>query len=237
MTPLKSDQLEVKKILGEALGRALEAGGVTNTVSYRDSRLSRAIYPPLKSAELQRAVDAGKDYCRGLGFHPGTGEMYESDFILESATGFDFIEHIVRDRMGIYDGPHGKHIEDARAWTFAAYNVIREERIRNEAPSVLAEFPFSKPSSLRYDAFRSALDRLLEGLKDPPAVTQLGLWQRKLGLGPGREFLLRLECSDFEGAAGSGLRVLPLLHEIVASSDASTSQTIMIIMKEILSPL
>ncbi len=237
VTPLKSDQLEVKKILEETMGRALDIQGSLSRAGYRESRLSRTVVSRSPVDSLQPLLDAGKEYYRSFGFHPEIGGIYESDFVLESATGLDFIEHIVRDRMGIYDGPHGRHIQEAGAWTFAAYNIVIEEATQSEAPRVLAELPLSKPASLRYDAFREGIGRLIEQLKELPGVLQIAVWQRKLGLGPGREFLLRIGCSDLDGAAKAGDRLSPLLRSTISTDDDSPSSSIMIIMKEILSPL
>jgi len=236
VTPLKSDQLEVKKILEEALRRALDAGQSASPYRFLETRLSRVLAKPPNASALRQHLEAGTAYHHQLGFRTAKGEVFESDFLVESAAAFELLEHIVRDRMGIYDGPHGKHIEEAGAWTFAAYNIVSEEQAQDGEGSLLVEVPLSKPGGMRYDAFRTAIGRLQTSMREVARVSRLGVWQRKLGLGPGREFLLRFECSDLDGAADVGLRVFPLLRDMISSLETPSPGSFPLIIKEILSP-
>ncbi len=235
VTPLKSDQQEVKKILEEAIGRALTSQSPHAGV--RESRLSRALFRLDAAQALHPHCENGEEYYRSIGFQPGKGEIYESDFVVDDGSGLETLEVIVRDRLGIYDGPHGKHIAEAGSWMFAAYNIVAEQRAQNNAPTVLVELPVAKPMTTRYDAFRSMMTRAMEQLAASADIASLGLWQRKLGLGPGREFLLRIGCSDIHKGVNAGLLVLPMLREMISVPGDAGSGPHPLILKEILSPL
>jgi hypothetical protein len=49
---------------------------------------------------------------------------------------------------------------------------------------------FSKPD-IRYEDFRAALVPAVEELARQTSLPSISVWQRKLGLGPGKEFLIR----------------------------------------------
>ncbi len=231
VTPLRTDQMEVKKILAEAMGRIVESSRGGKGSSYRDSELSRTI--PLKShlPEIVQMTKAAAEYLKGLGFRTEKSEIYESSFFVVGGAGLDLLEQIVRDRLGIYASPHGRHIEDAGAWTFAAYNVVKEERGQAGNGQVLAEMPLSKPASMQYDEYRSNSSSLVEEIKGLNGVARVSLWQRKLGLGPGREFLLRIHCSHVDDVTSVGNLVFAAVQRLFPKTSLSSS----LIVREILS--
>ena len=104
------------------------------------------------------------------------------------------LEHIVRDRLGIYGSPHGEHIKLVQTFAVAAHNLLHNagtayERAVHDAWGEAVLY-FSKPD-IRYEDFRSTLVPAVEELARQTSVPSASIWQRKLGLGPGREFLIR----------------------------------------------
>ena len=57
--------------------------------------------------DLARRFADGREYLASLGFKPGQGSMHEAWLLFRGSIHYDIIEHIVRDRMGIYRGSHG----------------------------------------------------------------------------------------------------------------------------------
>ena len=231
VTPLRTDQMEVKKILAEAMGRIVESSRGEMGILYRDSELSRTI--PFRShvPEIVQMTKAAAEYLKGLGFRAEKSEIYASNFFVGGGVGLDLLEQIVRDRLGIYASPHGRHIEDAGAWTFAAYNVVREEKVLEGDGEVLVEMPLSKPAPMQYDGYRASLSSLVGDIKGVSGVVRVSLWQRKLGLGPGREFLLRIHCSQVDDVTSLGNLVFAAVQRLFPKTSPSSS----LIVREILS--
>jgi hypothetical protein len=104
------------------------------------------------------------------------------------------VEHFVRDRVGIYNSTHGAHLAAVGVYAFAAHNLVLsegEEMSRgNESAWGEAVLVFSKPA-MQYDAFRESLSPVVGALAREPGITSATVWQRKLGLGRGEEFILR----------------------------------------------
>jgi hypothetical protein len=141
---------------------------------------------------------SGKKYLLELGFNMGRPhrDVFESVFLVDGGMNLDIIEHIVRDRIGIYTPVHGKHIGEFDSYAYSAHNLVAWEGTlepRNVGYE-LAVF-FSK-GGVKYDVFRSALKSRLATEIDRHKLPHGSLWQRKLGLGSGREFVLRLQGSD-----------------------------------------
>ena len=99
--------------------------------------------------------------------------------------------------MGIYRGSHGAHIENIARTSFGTYNLIYqlgEELTADLAGDVLTQevtFAFSK-GPVHYSDFRRDTSALMEHVAEQTNLVHASFWQRKLGLGTGKEFVLRL---------------------------------------------
>jgi hypothetical protein len=107
------------------------------------------------------------------------------------------MEHIVRDRMGIYVGSHGAHIENVGRTSFGTYNLIYQlgevltADLATDVATQEVTFAFSK-GPLHYSDFRRDVSALMEHVGEEMNLIHASFWQRKLGLGTGKEFVLRL---------------------------------------------
>ena len=193
--------------LAEELAR-LELGGARPDANFRpqadplrypplDSRQYRCLFPDLGGPALLRHLPEGKKYLQGLGFTPGKpGALQETEFHLWGSPSLDFIEIAVRDIVGIDRGVHGKQIRALSAAGFMLRNVVLELGERKPLPCHWAVFYFEKPGTpgtISYDIFRAALRTLLEDHLERGSYPYACLHQRKLGLGRGAEFCLRVQ--------------------------------------------
>src|SRR5260370_36260248 len=74
--------------------------------------------------DLARRVADGHEYMASLGFKPGQGPLHEAWLLFRGSLHYDVMERVVRDRMGIYKGTHGAHIENVARTSFGTYNLI-----------------------------------------------------------------------------------------------------------------
>jgi hypothetical protein len=216
-TPIQSDRAEVKRVITEGLEQSLALAGMIDEIGVTWSSEGRTFFPSMKKAPERTMQQNGKGYLQDLGFVPdgGAGDIQESVFVLEGGINLDLIEHIVRDRMGVYNAPHGTLLHESGAYVFSTYNLVYSSGIRptQEQKKGLVEISlsFSKPA-VEYDLFRKSVISGLERHLAGDTVLYTSLWQRKLGLGKGKEFVLRFLCDETKKIDG----VMDWLHETPA---------------------
>ncbi len=148
-------------------------------------------------ADLSKRVADGREYMASLGFNPGQGPLHEAWLLFRGSLHYDVMEHVVRDRMGIYKGSHGDHIEYVGRTSFGTYNLIYElgegltADLSSDTQTQEVTFAFSK-GPVHYSDFRRDTSALMEHIAQQINLLHASFWQRKLGLGTGKEFVLRL---------------------------------------------
>jgi hypothetical protein len=155
--------------------------------------------------DLARRFTDGREYLASLGFKPGQGVIHEAWLLFRGSMHYDVMESVVRDRMGIYRGSHGAHIENVARTSFGTYNLIYQLGESLTADLIgdmfLQEvtFAFSK-GPVHYSDFRKEVSALMEHVGEQINLIHASFWQRKLGLGTGKEFVLRLRIQAGEEA-------------------------------------
>ena len=205
--PISSDDKDVRRILEEELGKFGEAMADNNGYGLKYSVEGKVFRVSTKKTLEKKLLSAGKVYLEELGFTPGkgTGAIFESMFVVEGGINLDIIEHIVRDRLGIYSTTHGKHIKEFGEYAYTVYNLVhsigslpeREARRKHFE----ADLYFSKPDT-KYAPFRKSAVDILKKLSEEVKPIHLALWQRKLGLGVGKEFVLRIVSNNSDQISG-----------------------------------
>jgi hypothetical protein len=171
-----------------------------------DAREYRFLFPGSESS-LSRRFREGVAYLEGLGFEPsGGGALHESEFLLSGSPVIDFLEIVVRDLVGIDRAAHGAQIRALSSVCFILRNRVFEVGRRLPGGNRWAVLYFEKPGSpgsISYGIFRAALRTLLDDHLERGSFPYAALHQRKLGLGRGAEFSLRLQLSggDVDGLA------------------------------------
>ncbi|HEV2582421.1 MAG TPA: hypothetical protein VGT44_16310 [Ktedonobacteraceae bacterium] len=147
--------------------------------------------------ELAKRVLDGNEYMASLGFKPGQGPLHEAWLLFRGSIHYDVMEHVVRDIMGIYRGSHGAHIENIARTSFGTYNLVYQlgesltADLASDAHTQEITFAFSK-GPFHYSDFRRDVTTLMEQIGERSDLLHASFWQRKLGLGTGKEFVLRL---------------------------------------------
>ncbi len=162
-----------------------------------DSRQYRFLFPELGGPSLRRHLPEGRRHLQILGFTPDEpGTIQESEFLLSGSPVLDFLEIVVRDLLGVDQGVHGAQIRALSSVCFMLRNVVLEIGERRGEACQWAVLYFEKPGApgtISYGIFREALRTLLEDHRDRGSFPYAALHQRKLGLGRGSEFSLRIQ--------------------------------------------
>ncbi len=167
---------------------------------------------PVDPDLAKRFVD-GREYLTSLGFKPGQGPLHEAWLLFRSSIHYDIMEHAVRDRIGIYKSSHGDHIAYVGRVSFGTYNLIyqlgegltadlADDRVTQEVTFVFGKGP------VQYSPFRQEVSAMLEYVGEQTNLIHASFWQRKLGLGTGKEFVLRLRLPAGEEALREVLGVI-----------------------------
>jgi hypothetical protein len=206
-TPIRSDDAEIQRIFREAFdehrGQVSESGPWGAIASWAGF----AVPPAAGPAWLKKLEVNGRQSRAALGLDAPKGgpEAYESVYVVRGGLNLDVLEHVVRDRLGIYASAHGKHIGQAAPFVVAAHNLVHASGADfwKSLPSAWGEavLSFGKPA-VPYDQFRTSLASLIDSALPGSGAPAATLWQGKLGLGRGSEFALRILLSRREDAPG-----------------------------------
>ena len=163
--------------------------------------------------ELAKRVADGREYLASLGFKPGQGPLHEAWLLFRGSIHYDVMEHAVRDRMGIYRGSHGDHIKNVGRTSFGTYNLIYQlgealtADMTQDTRTQEVTFAFGK-GPVQYSPFRQEVSALMEQVGEQINLIHASFWQRKLGLGTGKEFVLRLRLPADEAALRDVIEVI-----------------------------
>jgi hypothetical protein len=188
---------EVQQILERDFGRLGNRLGSETVLGMQGSAEETISEAIPADPDLAKRVTDGHEYLASLGFKPGQGPLHETWLLFRGSIHYDIMEHIVRDRMGIYTGSHGNHIENVGRTSFGTYNLVYQlgeslaADLANNVAIQEVTFAFSK-GPIQYSPFRQEVSALMEHVGEQTNLIHASFWQRKLGLGTGKEFVLRL---------------------------------------------
>ncbi len=147
-------------------------------------------------AELARLTMIGQRYLASLGFKPGRGLMHESCLLFRGSVHYDIIEHLVRNRTELQQGKYDKSLAQIQHMAISMYDLVYQtgEGLAaepNEAvPMQQVAFAINK-GNIPYSLFLRNVCSMMEDVGEHVLIFHTSFWQRKLGLGIGKEFVLR----------------------------------------------
>ena len=219
-----ADAAEVQQILERDYSRLGNRIGSLSLLGLQGSGEEVFVEEIAGDPDLGKRVADGREYLASLGFKPGQGPLHEAWLLFRGSLHYDVMESVVRDRMGIYRGAHGAHIENIARTSFGTYNLVYqlgESLTADLVGDVLTQevtFAFSK-GPVHYSDFRQDVSALMEHVGEQINLLHASFWQRKLGLGTGKEFVLRLRVPASENA-------LREVIEAIASAGRRGKETI-----------
>ncbi len=193
----KADLGEVQQVLERDYSHLASRIGSESLIGLQGSAEETFSEETPSDPDLAKRVADGREYLASLGFKPGQGPLHEAWLLFRGSIHYDVMEHVVRDRLGIYRGSHGAHIENVARTSFGTYNLIYQlgegltADLPKDTPRREVTFAFSK-GPVHYSDFRQEVSALMEHIDEQIHLIHASFWQRKLGLSIGKEFVLRL---------------------------------------------
>ncbi len=206
-------QGKVQEALERDYGRLASRVGTESLLGMQGSGEEVFVEEGPVDPDLAKCFVDGREYLTSLGFKPGQGPLHEAWLLFRSSIHYDMLEHAVRDRIGIYKSSHGDHIAYVGRVSFGTYNLIyqlgegltadlADDRVTQEVTFVFGKGP------VQYSPFRQEVSAMLEYVGEQTNLIHASFWQRKLGLGTGKEFVLRLRLPAGEEALREVLGVI-----------------------------
>ena len=209
----QADVGEVRRILEKDYSRLGSRVGSESVLGMEGSAEETFIEAVFSDSYLAKRVADGREYVASLGFKPDHGPIYETWLVFRGSIHYDVLEHIVRNLMSIYTGSLGAHIENVGRTSSGTYNLVYQLGESLTAPLVTdvttqeITLAFSK-GPIHYSDFRQDVSALMEYVAEQIDMLHASFWQRKLGLGTGKEFVLRLRLPMGEEPVQEVIRVI-----------------------------
>ena len=209
----EADEGEVRQILEKNFSRIGSRIGSESMLGMEGFAEETFCEAPFSYPDLARRVGDGYEYLASFGFKPGYGSIHETWLLFHGSIHYDVIEHIVRDHLGIYKGSHGAHIENVVRTSFGTYNLVYQlgesltAQLHADVMTQEVAFAFNK-GPIHYSDFRHDVCALMEYVAEQIDVIHASFWQRKLGLGTGKEFMLRLRLPIGEEPVQEVIRII-----------------------------
>ena len=207
------DEGEVRQILEKNFSRLGSRVGSESILGLEGSAEVTICETIISDPDLAKCVADGLEYLASLGFKPGKGSIHETWLLFRGSLHYDVIEDLLRDRIGMYKESHGAHIENVDRTYFSTYNLVYQlggsltAHLDTDVLTREVTFAFNQ-GPIHYTDFRRDVSALMEYVAEHIDVIHASFWQRKLGLGTGKEFMLRLRLPVGEEPLQELIRVI-----------------------------
>jgi hypothetical protein len=197
-TPIQSDTDEIQKIMKDQIIQTSEQ--LLPNIHYGLSGGYDARYLiEAKQSELPKSrMTEGRSFMQKTGFKVGksNASVFESLYIVQGGSNLDILENMVRNGIGIYDSAHEKKASEFETMVCSIYNLLLSDGVSyNSFDRFELQMNFVKGKE-SYEVFHRELGESIKYFRTEIHHLNVSVWQRKLGLGIGEEYTLRILTKD-----------------------------------------
>jgi hypothetical protein len=197
-TPIQSDTSDIQHILSDQIGQTTEQ--LLPKLRYGlmegyDSRF--LIEAPQVEIPKARALGA-RSFFQNMGFKIGRNNsaVFESLYFIQGAINLDVLEQLVRKQIGIYNSSHGTKINQSDVFVCSLSNLLfLDGSLENTIDRFELQVRFVKGKE-PYELFHNELIESIKVFRLEVHDLNVSVWQKKLGLGIGEEYVLRVRTKD-----------------------------------------
>jgi hypothetical protein len=196
-TPIESDINEIQRIMKDQIIQTSEQ--LLPNILYGLAGGYDARYLIEAQSEIPKARMAeGRNFIQNTGFKVGktSPTVFESLYVVQGGSNLDILENMIRNGIGIYSSAHEKKVNEFETMTCSVHNLLFSDGTFNSPfDRFELQVNFVKGKE-RYDIFHKELNESLKYFRTEIHHLNVSLWQRKLGLGIGEEYTLRILTKD-----------------------------------------
>ena len=197
-TPIQSDTGDIQNIISDQIAQTADQLLPKIQYGIRDGYDGRfLIDAPQEEIPKARAI-GGRFFFQNIGFKIGrnNSSVFESLYFIQGGFNLDILEHLVRNRIGIYNSSHGTKISQSNIFACSVYNLLFLDGFFEHTGDhfeLQVRFVKGKES---YELYHHDLFITLKKFRYEVHDLNLSLWKKKLGLGIGEEYILRVGTKD-----------------------------------------
>jgi len=197
-TPIQSDTDEIQKILKDQIIQASDQ--LLPNIQYGLSGGYDAKYLiDTKQNEIPKSRMAeGRSFMQNIGFKvdKNKGSVFESIYLVQGGSNLDILENIIRNCISVYNSAHEMKISDFETMACSVYNLLFSDGVSYsgfDRFELQVNFVKGKES---YELFNKELCESIKYFRTEIHHLNVSVWQCKLGLGIGDEYVLRILTKD-----------------------------------------
>jgi hypothetical protein len=197
-TPLQSDTEEIQRIIRDQVNQTSDQLLPKIKYGLLSGYAGRYLMDSNNSDLPKIRLATGKTYLNTFGFKisKATPNLFESVYLFQGGANLDILEFIIRNRIGIYNSSHGNKISKSDRFACFLYNLLfMDGSLHEETDRFELQIWFVKGKH-QYEDFHRNLDETARFFRTEIHNLNVSLWQRKLGLGNGNEYMLRIRLKD-----------------------------------------
>jgi hypothetical protein len=197
-TPIQSDTGEIQHIISDQIGQTAEQLLPKIPFGLMEGYDGKfLIEAPQVEIPKARALGA-RSFFQNVGFKIGRNNsaVFESLYFIQGGINLDILEHLVRSRIGIYDSSHGTKINQSALVVCSLYNLLfLDGSYERNTDRFELQVRFAKGKE-SYELIHDELNKAIKVFRLEINELNVSLWQKKLGLGQGEEYILRIKTKD-----------------------------------------
>ena len=197
-TPIQTDTGEINGIMKDQIIQITEQ--LLTNVHYGLAGGYDARYlMETKQSEIPKSRMAeGRSFMQKTGFKMGksNASIFESLYVVQGGSNLDILENMVRNGIGIYNSTHEKKANEFETMACSIYNLLFSDGVSYtgfDRFELQVNFVKGKES---YAVFNKELGESIKYFRTEIHHLNVSVWQRKLGLGIGEEYTLRILTKD-----------------------------------------
>lgn len=197
-TPIQTDTDEIRNILRDQFIHTSEQ--ILSSVTYGIVGGYESKYiTDLKLGDMPKPrIARGRSYFQKVGFKiaKNTSTIFESLYFIQGGSNLDILEYIVRNESDVSNSAHDKKIKQVDSMVCSLYNLLFLDGMLDlDMDKFELQINFTK-GTMPYPLFNQELRESMKFFRIEIHNLNVSVWQRKLGLGTGEEYILRIRTKD-----------------------------------------
>ena len=197
-TPLQGDTSEIQRIMKDQIVQTSEQLLPNIHYGLAGGYDSRYLIETQQSEIPKARMAEGRTYIQNNGFKVGknNSSIFESLYFVQGGSNLDILENMVRNSIGVNNSAHEKKANESDKMTYSLYNLLFSDgAFQNSIDRFELQVNFVKGKET-YELFHKELGESVKYFRTEIHHLNVSIWQRKLGLGIGKEYTLRISTKD-----------------------------------------